>query len=308
MVKQIGVVVTECTEDSDPEPFARDCSDSVQHTSFLLCSTQTGESVTRRRRWTYHVDTDEWVLAEDVQDLLQDVGRRSPEDCLQYWCMDEDVGAEEANWFKKHRVLPVDGEITWFDLLNASQRQHDDEYAMKMLEQVATAKADVECNWIFDLDQKPSARNRIIKVESDNKGVLRTTTGHSCWWSTLFMRWLWALELMLAHGVPISPELLAQLGYQLPIDFAELIRSEVLSPLVVDSLAGNGWVLSQAGLVLMWLLSSLEHRTAVEVFDRWCQPKPECDDDDGDESIVQERKFKKLRPLKDISNLVFELD
>ena len=133
----------------------------------------------------------------------------------------------------------------------------------------------------------------------------------------MFERFLLSLELLEAHGFPVRAELHAELGWEPPIDFVQLIQSQVISPLVLNSMVGNGWVLSVAGLNLIWILSALECRRDVESFDK-CNWLAEHDDGEKEDAAninedqpgSSSKRFKTslVKDVNDATPIVLDLD
>ena len=98
---------------------------------------------------------------------------------------------------------------------------------------------------------------------------------------------MWSLENLQGHGYPVDPTLIADLQLEVPLDFLELMESQQVTPTTVDSITGNGWHLTQAGMLIMWLLSRLEYKAHLQSFSNMV--KSDEDEEDDDEGV--EGKF-----------------
>ena len=116
---------------------------------------------------------------------------------------------------------------------------------------------------------------------------LMTAVGHATYWSTKQGRFMWSLENLQGHGYPVDPTLIADLQLEVPLDFLELMESQQVTPTTVDSITGNGWHLTQAGMLIMWLLSRLEYKAHLQSFSNMV--KSDEDEEDDDEGV--EGKF-----------------
>ena len=251
--------IYECTEDADPEAIAEDLPERFQLWSALLCPTDLGDCMKKKRRWTWAVDTSVYRLVDDPSMFLSRFGRSQQMSPSELYCAPADVSKLEWDATLAKRVTAVDDpDLTWEDLLMVSQRTFKNGYAEKILQMQRDAKHIVDEEWMVDLDHNPNVQPRMCHTHPLQVKPLNTLISHGCWWHFGHERWLQGVEKLVAHAYPALPHMSDSLNVESPLDFLELLQTEKIRMGEVHSAAGLGWHLGVAGSLLMWLLANPE--------------------------------------------------
>jgi len=156
-----------------------------------------------------------------------------------------------------------------------------------------------DAGFIADLDQDPSARPRLLTTNKYSAKLLFTCISHGAIFNSDFGRILLSLEALIAHGVPATYELQADLDMEFPVDFFQLMQNGVVKPSQIFSMVGNGWHLPSVRSWFAWVLAHLEMRAPHQTVCR--TPSNQGSDDEGDsdnaplQSAVKRTRFEGLR-------------
>ena len=159
-----SAISTECTQDSDADMFASVLPERWHAWTCLLCPTMVGELVKRLRRWTFHLDSESWVLLGHLSHFLDDCGRAQMMSLDDLFCLDEMCAKIELPYYKQHRILPVesdDAEITYLDLLTPKQREYLGQY-VDFVQHLGLVQPGTD--FLFDLDHRPQVPGQLFGV------------------------------------------------------------------------------------------------------------------------------------------------
>jgi hypothetical protein len=296
------VILHENTEYFDSELIAAVLSETHTVYSFIVDSSAFGFPVRRRRRITLALRYDV-MLKNDLGELMSTMGGRrlvmtpgayyavavqpSTSDTAKYNSLEQrviagnkkrvghnaELEAKASAWHSEVCGSPAAAnhgpQNLWKELLSAGQRARLAEYSSKHTPAFKNKLANkspesveqiLDSGIIMDLDQNPSARGRI--AAADVKGqVLMTQISHGMLWNTSTERPLLSFEHLLCQGVNVMPEVT-----QVPEAFPayQMMERGLLSPSQLTSMAGNGWHVPTLGLVVMYVLASVELAADVD--------------------------------------------